>query len=53
VAAVDANGDSLTLRLAAGEVQVNVNRQTQLQDDTDRVDILRLENIVAGDFLEV
>jgi Domain of unknown function (DUF5666) len=32
---------------------VNVNRQAQLQDDTDRVDILRLENIVAGDFLEV
>jgi len=53
VVGVDPDTGSILLGLAPGNLAVLVDSQTLLRDDTEMVDRLTLEDIVAMDYLEV
>ncbi|HBX72921.1 MAG TPA: hypothetical protein DEG86_08045, partial [Halieaceae bacterium] len=51
--AVDAEAGTVTLQLVPGSVTVSIDSATRFDDDTDRSSILRIGDLVPGDFLEV
>jgi hypothetical protein len=53
VADVDAESSVISLQLFSGTIDVNVDEQTKLDDDTDQVERMTLADIRSGDFLEV
>ncbi len=53
VGTVDADAGTITLQLIPGTVTVSIDPATRFDDDTDRSSILRIGDLVAGDFLEV
>ncbi len=53
VGAVDADAGTLTLQLVPGAITVTVDQGTRFDDDTGRSSILRIGDLVPGDFLEV
>jgi len=53
VLAVDSGAGTITLELPGGTVTVQVDARSLLDDDTGVLEDLTLEDIVAGDFLEV
>lgn len=50
---VDTETGVISLQLFSGVVDVRVDSRTKLDDDTDQVERLTLEDIRSGDFLEV
>jgi hypothetical protein len=53
VASVDTGAQTVTLQLFGGTVTVQVDNQTQLEDDTGVQDPLTLGDLSSGDFVEV
>jgi len=53
VVGVDLDSGSILLGLAPGNLAVLVDSQTLLRDDTEMVDLLTIDDIVAMDYLEV
>ncbi|MET0029658.1 MAG: DUF5666 domain-containing protein [Candidatus Thiodiazotropha sp.] len=53
VQSVTATGNSLTLNLLNGQVTVHTDSRTRMEDKTDAVDSLSLNDLSSGDFLEV
>ncbi len=53
VVSLDAEADTLTLRLAGGTITVVVDDRTMIEDDTDEDDRLTMDDIAVADFLEV
>ena len=51
--AVDVEAGTLTLQLVPGSVAVTLSQSTRLDDDSDRASILRIGDLVPGDYLEV
>lgn len=53
IASVDTGAQSVTLQFFDGTVEVQVNSQTQLEDDTGIADPLTLGDLAGGNFLEL
>jgi hypothetical protein len=53
IASVDTVAQTVTLQLFSGTVIVQVNNQTQLEDETGVMDPLTLGDLSSGDFVEI
>lgn len=53
VSSVNASTRAITLQFANGTITFITDAKTQLEDDTDVVDILTFDDINSGDYLEV